>query len=257
MGNIQEQISEYGIHLSNATNLGLSNNHKDIYFLLEELVEKVKKSLPIVPCQDKCSGCCTNYGLPRTTMIEWMPIHKYIMNEMTEDQRKIIVNQLIDNYADQVKELLEEQERNKFSHSEIGRNVEKKPRPNFKCSSCPLLINDSCSIYPVRPAICRSYGFFSIRMTGKTQLFTCTMSAEMLMEKLKEKGEENLALPVWDRFSDRIYEINGDKAISVLPLWLLAHIDEKVELSAKIIREPNFESLLNKDFKSDKANLLK
>ena len=248
MDNIQKQIAEYGIHLSNATNLGLSNNYKDIYFLLEELVEKVKKSLPVVPCQNKCSGCCTNYGLPRTTTIEWIPIHRYITKEMSEENRKIVIKQLIETHKDQVKQLLEEQERVKFSHTEIGRTVEKKPRPDFKCSSCPLLINDSCSIYPVRPAICRSYGFFSIRMAGKTQLFTCTMSAEMIMEKLKERGSEHLALPVWDRFSDRIYEINGDKPISVLPLWLFAHLDENNNISHTLVREPDFEGLLNKEF---------
>ncbi|RYX98726.1 hypothetical protein EON78_04855, partial [bacterium] len=209
MDKIQEQIAEYGIHLSNSTNVGLSNNQKDIYYLLEELVDIVIQSLPVVPCKDKCSGCCTNFGLPRTTTIEWIPIHKYIATQMPEETKKIVIKQLVDNHADQIQQLLDEQDRVKFSHTEIGRSVEKKPRPDFKCSGCPLLVDNSCSIYSVRPAICRSYGFFSIRMAGKTQLFTCNMAAEMIMGKLRELGEEHWALPVWDRFSDKIYELNG------------------------------------------------
>lgn len=248
MENIQEKIAEYGIYLSNATNVGLSNNQKDIYHLLEELVEIVKSSLPVVPCKDKCSGCCTNFGLPRTTLIEWIPIHKYIANEMPEELRKQVIDQLVEYHSNQIPELLQEQDRVKHSHTEIGRTVEKKPRPDFKCSGCPLLVNNSCSIYPVRPAICRSYGFFSIRMAGKTQLFTCNMAAEQIMEKLREKGQEHWALPVWDRFSDRIYELNGDKSISVLPLWMFAHLDEEGNFSKQLVREPDFEGLQQKNF---------
>jgi len=244
MENIQQQIAEFGIYLNNSTNVGLSNNEKDIYYLLEELVEIVKNSLPIVPCKDKCSGCCTNYGLPRTTLIEWIPIHKYINTVMSEEVKEIVLKQLKEQHSEQIVELLQERERVQHSHTEIGRSVEKKPRPNFKCSSCPLLVDNSCSIYSVRPAICRSYGFFSIRMAGKTQLFTCNMAAEQIMDLLRDKGQEHWALPVWDRFSDKIYELNGDKAISILPLWLMAHLDENGNFSKTLIREPNFNSLL-------------
>lgn len=246
MEDIQQEIAQFGIYLNNATNLGLSNNEKDIYYLLEELVEIVKRSLPVVPCKDKCSGCCTNYGLPRTTLIEWIPIHKYINNSMPEEIKKIVFEQLKEQHSNQIEELLQERERVQHSHTEIGRTVEKKPRPDFKCSACPLLVNDSCTIYPVRPAICRSYGFFSIRMAGKTQLFTCNMAAEQIMASLRERGQEHWALPVWDRFSDRIYELNGDKAISILPLWLMTHLDENGSFSKTLIREPDFESLKTK-----------
>lgn len=246
MEDIQQQIAEFGSYLINATNLGLSNNEKDIYYLLEELVEIVKKSLPVVPCKDKCSACCTHFGLPRTTLIEWIPIHKYISTKMDPELREKVIAQTLEQHSNQIPELLQERERVQHSHTEIGRTVEKKPRPDFKCGACPLLVNDSCTIYPVRPAICRSYGFFSIRMAGKTQLFTCNMAAEQIMELLRERGQEHWALPVWDRFSDKIYELNGDKAISILPLWIMAHLDESGNFSSSIIRDPDFEGLTNK-----------
>lgn len=243
MQKLQEKIIEFGSYLNNVTNLGLSENQRDLYYILDKLVDEVRDSYPQVPCKDKCSACCIHSGLPRVTAIEWQAIHKYLLKSVSEENKKQIINQLIDMHSDQVDELLKEQERIKYSHTKINENTTM-TRPNFKCSQCPFLINNSCTIYPVRPAICRAYGFFSIRVAGKSQIFTCQMAAEQIIGLLKEKGIAHWALPVWDKFSDKIYQLNDDKPVATLPLWLMAHIDKNGNINLELNKNPDFEKLI-------------
>jgi Fe-S-cluster containining protein len=242
--NLQETIVSYADHINKSTNVGLTENKKDLYHLLDTLVDSVKATFPTVPCRDKCSACCVSYGLPRVTAIEWQPIHKYILNNFTDEQRETVIKQALEWHGPQVDELLKEQARIQEPHTK--RIKEESPRPKFKCGHCPFLINNSCSIYPVRPAICRAYGFFTIRIEGKSQLFTCNMAADEIIGMLREKGVEHWALPVWDKFAEKIYELNGENVVSTLPVWLMAHLDENGEVKITLDREPDFESLKEK-----------
>jgi Fe-S-cluster containining protein len=241
---LQETIVSYAEHIDKSTNVGLTGNNKDLYFLIDSLVDSVRETFPVVPCRDKCSACCVHSGLPRVTSIEWQPIHKYIVNEMSPENRQIVIKQLLEWHSSQVDELLKEQNRIQEPHTK--RIKANSPEPKFKCTQCPLLIEGSCSIYPVRPAICRAYGFFSIRIEGKSQIFTCNMAAEKIIGMLKEQGVEHWALPVWDKFAEKIYELNDEKDISTLPIWMMAHLDENNEIKLTIDREPDFEALREK-----------
>lgn len=241
---LQQKIISYAPLIDNATNLGLSGNNRDLYFLMSSLVNEVQKEYPQLPCKDKCSMCCENYGLPRVTVIEWQLVYKYITKEMPEELKNKVIEQVLTLHVKQIPELLEEQNRIREPHTK--RIKANSPRPNFKCGYCPFLVNQSCTIYNPRPSICRAYGFFSIRVEGISQIFTCQMAADKMLEILRERGEENWMLPVWDKFADKIYELNGDKVVSTLPLWLLAHLDDNNQFIKTVDSNPNFEKLLEK-----------
>jgi Fe-S-cluster containining protein len=240
--NLQDTITGYSDKIALATNTGLSGNEKDIYYLIDNLVESVKATFPTVPCADKCSGCCVNSGLPRVSSIEWQPIHKYILNNFSDEQRKTVIRQTLEWHSPQIDQLLLEQNRIQEPHTK--KIKASSPTPKFKCAHCPFLIDNSCSIYPVRPAICRAYGFFSIRIEGQSQIFTCNMAAEKIIGILKDRGVEHWVLPVWDKFAEKIYELNRNKPVSTLPIWLMTHLDENGKIKVILDREPDFESLI-------------
>jgi Fe-S-cluster containining protein len=241
---LTSKIVKYAPLIDKATNTGLSNNEKDLYFLMDSLVDEVKKTYPELPCKNKCSLCCENYGIPRVTTIEWQVVHKYIVKEMPEELRKKVIQQTIDMHTPQIEELTEEQNRIQEPHTK--RIKANSPRPKFKCGHCPFLVDQSCSIYKARPSICRAYGFFSIRVEGQTQVFTCQMAADLILEILRERNEEHWALPVWDKFADKIYELNQDKLVSTLPFWLLTHLDENNNVISKVDINPDFGKLKDK-----------
>lgn len=241
---LQKQIAECGVYLEKATNTGLSGNERDIYYLIDELVKKVNSTYPYAPCKDKCSSCCKSYGLPRVTAIEWQNIHKFLLNDLPEEKRKSLIEQTKRIYLNQIPALLEEQERIKISYTRI--NPEDWPKkPDLKNLQCPFLVDDSCSIYQARPAICRSYGFFSIKRGEHSSLFTCNMAAEEIFARLKERGIEYWALPIWNKFSDKLYELNGKNAVATLPLWIFSHLDANGDLSPVINRNPEFNKLVD------------
>ncbi len=121
------------------------------------------------------------------------------------------------------------------------------PLPEFGCKQCPFLIDNLCTIYPVRPAICRGFGYFTWRPPGNqdSQIFACQMAADTLLEALREQKIETAALPVWNSISNKVYELEqrlGTGTMSTLPIWLFAHTHKGV-LQAEINLKPDFSAL--------------
>jgi len=236
---LENIIVSFAPLIDKSTNLGISGNQRDLYFLMDDLVRQVKEYYPDIPCKNKCSFCCESFGLPRTTTVEWQVIYKYMAKEMPEEIKKTVIKNVIEKHSSQIPELMKEQERIQGPHTKkLELETEK---PNFKCGYCPFLIEGSCTIYPVRPSICRAYGYFSIRVKGQSQLFTCRPAADTMMAILKEKGVENWVLPVWDKFTEKVFELNNNKPVSTLPIWLMIHLDEDHELKKELIKEPDFD----------------
>ncbi|MFN8671918.1 MAG: YkgJ family cysteine cluster protein [Candidatus Sericytochromatia bacterium] len=236
---LENIIVSFAPLINESTNVGLSNNIKDLYFLMDLLVQKVKEEYQEIPCKNKCSMCCESFGLPRTTTIEWQIIFKYLNKNYPKENLKIVIDRTLKDHVPQLDQLMKEQARIQEPHTK--RIKSQAPRPDFKCGYCPFLIEGSCSIYPVRPAICRAYGYFSIRVEGQSQLFTCRPAADKMMSLLRENGVENWVLPVWDKFAEKVFELNKDKPVATLPIWLLIHLDENNELKNEIIKEPDFD----------------
>lgn len=70
------------------------------------------------------------------------------------------------------------------------------------------------------------------------------MAAETLLDALRSQGKETLAMPVWNRFQEKLYALNGEGAmIATLPLWLLAHTGNGETFLPILDLAPNFEDL--------------
>jgi len=242
---LEATIIKCAEYLSRATNVGLSENYKDIYYLIDYLSNAVKFAYPQIPCKEKCSSCCIDSGLPRVTGIEWQVIHHYLINNMSKEQKDIVSKNVIELHNNQIDTLLEENERTKIPYTKITVATNK---PKLESLACPFLLNNLCSIYPVRPSVCRAYGYFTIRIMGKSSIFTCQWAADQIITELRQKGIEQWALPVWDKFVDKLYELNGENAVSVLPLWLMSHMNKYGKFNKKLNKTPNFQLLRDESF---------
>jgi Fe-S-cluster containining protein len=158
---------------------------------------------------------------------------------MTEGLRAQVISQNEALHRPQLELFLQEQARIAAPKTDL-------PLPPFGCSQCPFLIEGMCTIYPVRPAICRAYGYFTWRRGPDqgSQVFACQMAAETLLDSLRSQGTETLAMPVWNRFQEKLYALNGEGAmIATLPLWLLAHTGTRETFLPTLNPAPNFEAL--------------
>jgi Fe-S-cluster containining protein len=227
--------------LPHATTVGESEGFRDLYALIDYVTDAVRLAFPDIPCQSGCSACCVDYGLPRTTALEWRAIHRYMHGQMPADVRQTVIAAVVAMYGDQVPALLQERKRIQVPHTDARAGDH--ALPAFGCLACPFLVEQRCTIYPVRPSICRAFGSFSVRVGERLQAFTCQMSADHMQVTLAAKGIPHWALPVWGRFEERLYALNephGD--VASLPLWVLAHLDGD-QLVVTVDLQPDFDGL--------------
>lgn len=233
--NLSINISRTWALLQAVNNVGESGDVTDLYFLIGFLVFLVEREYPAIPCRAGCSQCCIESGLPRTTALEWTLIYRYLTEVMPVEIRLRVIEQNETWHRPQLECLLEEQAR-------IQTPQPQRPVPAFQCSQCPFLLDNLCTIYPVRPAICRAYGYFTWRRgpEQESQVFACRMAADTLLDSLQQQGQVVLALPVWNRIQEKLYALNqGQGAIATLPLWLMAHVSEDKTL-LPLNLNPNF-----------------
>ena len=238
---LQNTIIQCWHYLKNIDNIGNSNDFRDIYYLIDYLVYSVTQTYPQIPCKPQCSECCTVSGLPQVTALEWIIIHKYIVSELDLIKHTEIIMQNQYLHKERLPILIQQQKQLQQIYKQQRNQYTKNTKLNgFKNCTCPFLIDDLCVIYPVRPAICRAYGYFTVRKEEESTIFSCYSGAEQVITFLKEQGIEQLALPVWNKFLDKIYELNEPyKTVATLPLWILSHIKNK-EIIDKVNINPDF-----------------
>lgn len=195
----------------------------DLNYLIDFLVYLVDQAYPFIPCPTGCSNCCVDSGLPRTSALEWAHIHRYISEQMPPEILLKVIEQNETRHRPQYQQFLAEQARIENPDTDL-------PLPDFGCKECPFLIEGRCSVYPVRPTICRGFGYFTWR-PGKerdSQIFACQMAADTLLDGLRQINSPYAALPAWNPISDKVYALNREQSSGVmatLPLWLMAHTD--------------------------------
>jgi Fe-S-cluster containining protein len=227
--------------LPHALTVGESTGFRDLYALIDYVSDAVRLAFPDVPCKSGCSACCVDYGLPRTTALEWRAIHRYWHEQLPADVQQAVLAAVRGIYGDQVPALLQERLRIQVPHTDA--RAGEHALPQFGCLACPFLVEQRCTIYPVRPAICRAFGSFSVRVGERLQAFTCQMAADHMQVTLAAKGLPHWALPVWGRFEERLYALNeGHGDVASLPLWVLAHLDGD-QLCVTVDLQPDFARL--------------
>ncbi len=217
---LRQQLAQLGQALPLANNLGLTQDMQDIYYLIDFFTYLVDQTYPEIPCPTGCSHCCVDSGLPRVSSLEWQLIYTHIL-QLEEDVWQRILAQNEQFHRPQLPQFLEEQKRIAAPDTDL-------PLPQFGCKQCPFLLDGKCSIYSVRPAICRGFGYFTWRRgpEQESQVFACQMAADTLLEALQQRGSQQAVLPVWNRIADKIYDLEAEQGadiVATLPLWLLAH----------------------------------
>ena len=87
---------------------------------------------------------------------------------------------------------------------------------------CPFLdASGCCGIYPVRPMVCRTYGFFGTVVERKLVMLICQKHGPDFINLMTEKGEKPLTLPQFDPINEKLRAIAGLSRVAPLPLWLL------------------------------------
>ncbi len=103
--------------------------------LIEALAGEAKRHNINIDCRKGCSWCCYQpiFGVAHEFHYLW----QFMQLNMSEDDRKLVLQKAFDNY----------QKRGRLSQDEL----EKSKLP------CPLLVNGACSAYVARPMACRIY----------------------------------------------------------------------------------------------------
>ncbi len=95
---------------------------------VKEDIEKYEKSGKKLACRYGCSSCCKTHRDIPVYPIEIVGIYWYVIEKTKEPIRTKIKNSIILHKKD---------------------------------SHCPFLIDDACSIYPIRPLACRQFNVFN------------------------------------------------------------------------------------------------
>lgn len=221
ISNLQTSLAQAAQALPHVDNIGVSNDTRDLFYLIDFLVHLVESAYPFIPCTSGCSNCCVESGLPRTSSLEWAHIYRYLSEEMPVETRLRVIEQNENFHQPQLGLFLQEQER-------LAQIESEQQLPAFGCKQCPFLVDNLCTVYPVRPAICRGFGYFSWRpgMDRDSQIFACQMAADTLLDNLQRLNQPHAALPNWNGITQKVYDLEqalGTGTVATLPLWLMAH----------------------------------
>ncbi|HEY9766111.1 MAG TPA: YkgJ family cysteine cluster protein [Chroococcales cyanobacterium] len=191
-------------HLFSCDNVGESDDWRDLSYLVDYLAFTMERSLSGHPCRKGCDSCC-RLIFP-VTSLEWKNISAFLdRTGRLEAFRKLAKERYRSKSA-----LLEE-----YASLWTGGDERRVPEP----ISCPFLEEGACGIYPVRPLVCRGYGFFAVWIGGERNLLMCPAAGEALKKKISD--EQAVPLPMWDLYRRRLSELNYGKMVAPLPLWLL------------------------------------
>jgi len=141
-GEIKQIISE---------RMPLAESLNDFYDLLTEISSKVRVIYENIQCGSGCSRCCKFYGSPQVLLPEWENIKLYLEKNFSENEKRRVKQKTIES-INVFKEALEKVDSQELINNDSFR------LSFFYASECPFLYKNICSIYEVRPFICRIFG---------------------------------------------------------------------------------------------------
>lgn len=200
-------------HILQADNLGVTDDWRDLYHLLDYLCFAVDSAYPEIPCSKGCSHCCNNQ-LFRVTEAEWHVVRRGLA-KMTEETRGAVfasVNALYGSQREVLEQMAAQWSRGELLPAGLANQV---------ASHCPLLVEGRCSVYGDRPGICRGYGYFSATVQGTSSLLICKQFGPGWIQHLEASGVDQLPMPNWNPVQRKLEALSGGGSIKPLPLWLL------------------------------------
>jgi len=194
------------------------NSLAEVYEVLDEKIDAVRQSLESYYriCKRGCADCCKVNWVACTSQ-EWALVFDALVQWPLLDQRRLI---------ERTKVLVQEFYAKPGAREGIEKaaaasgadalRIMKDVLDNIRLP-CPLLTPDNaCSVYSVRPTICRAYGFACI---DQKKFLIC----EKLKEKLTVAQKEGQAvrLPLYEQFRIPILQLDGEPlVVMALPFWI-------------------------------------
>ena len=127
-------------------NSKLGNYVLFLSFIQKKINEHFENQKDYIFCKEGCSKCCKKAQFPYTE-IEFRLLMQGVLNLEQSLQQEIMAK---------VKKVLQAKKE----------HMEKTPDEKFRYD-CPLLINDSCSVYGCRGIICRCFGLMTFEPGSK------------------------------------------------------------------------------------------
>lgn len=180
---------------------------------------------PHIDCHTGCNRCCRNNSLPIVSPLEWLKVYEGVRQMPATAQAELVsrtreYHQRLGPSLWQLHDLL--QAPSTMAKFETIAQV----LDTFQDCACPFLAMERCSNYEHRPAKCRAHGAFLMRFDQDVQMHACAEEVDKMEAYLARQGSRRVAMPFWNPAEERLARLNDPGAVStVLPLWLLAHID--------------------------------
>jgi Fe-S-cluster containining protein len=218
------RFDSFAVMAAGCDNLGLSDDHKDLYTLVDAVVTDIQMAQPPFACRVGCNACC--YTPPIVTSLEWQAIHRYLLTLPGETQALIVAN------AEALRPLAPMLR----AKRKAMMDAHAVPPPSVTLQ-CPMLVDGKCGVYQARPMICRGYGYFVHTMDGPARFF----GSELAMAHIQATMPTDLVLPRFDPYAERVGALHEASATQAyLPQWLWAH-SRGWQLSPKLDPAPDFD----------------
>lgn len=214
IGDLPEVLREAREALGRVDNVGRSADEHNAYVLVDRVVATLRLAFPESLCAPGCGRCCRMHrALIRVYRSEWEPVFDHLLTWPGERLDRLI-EAFYRSYDAYLPDL----------HA-IQRSLDTEERPRVAEAdlpvSCPLLVDGSCSVYPVRPAICRGYGHFELtNATGdRTEIFACPPQRDVLEAQLEPVPGLKLKLPSFNPFYQAVSDVCDGEEKLLIPLW--------------------------------------
>ncbi len=211
--------------LPRTDNVGRSGDERDLYGVIELLAGGVKAAHPGSSCQAGCSACCSLHkALFRIFRSEWDAIFDHVLETWPGDRIASFARRFWTETGPYLPFLERIQRR-----MDAGERV-RPPRADLPID-CGFLEADRCSVYPVRAAICRGFGYFGLRRSADDldgdappngdlpglEIYSCNQQREALAHR--EIGPR-VQLPVFNTVYSRLESLCDGQEKRLIPLWI-------------------------------------
>ncbi len=189
----------------------------DLYGLIGYLGEVVEERHACMRCDANCIECCGQ--LPLVTFAEWKILHAWMMANWSAEQRSAAIARC--------ERLLGDDNTVMPRWMRLGSmDMESSAARDYiddmfgnESTTCPLLDENGCTVYPARPLVCRAYGRM---MRTEDDTLYCQRIVDKLVPYQEEEGE--FFLPIYRAYQERSYSLAGpDSYFTLIAIWLLSH----------------------------------
>jgi Fe-S-cluster containining protein len=198
--------------LPDVTNMGETQDARDLYVQLDRLVDAVKASYPNSLCKAGCSYCCdSDTAVFDTSDAEWARLETHMATRWTDAEREAFAARFEAEHGDRL-----------GAYRALGaiRHFEPVSDAYFakKPYRCPFLVEGRCTVYEARPLACRMYGYFATRTRWYTPptIYACSRQTAQFNEARRESP---LHLPAADMVIAKSGRMMGRRR-RILPLWI-------------------------------------